>query len=67
MDQEAVAVKITSLETEVRNLKKWQAAQNGSIHEVRADVSKMKYWMMGATGMVALNLLGIVFVLLKGG
>jgi hypothetical protein len=54
------------LEQAVGNLAGWQKAQNGSIKEVRLDVSKLKYWIMGAAFGVALNLIGIIFVLAKG-
>jgi len=59
VNSEAVAQEIATLKSKVDNLEGWQKAQNGSIHEVRADVNKMKYWIMTATVGVALNLLGI--------
>lgn len=69
MDNETIVRNISILHTDVENLKGWQKAQNGSIHEIREDVSKMKYWIMGATLGVALNLLGItataIFLYLK--
>ncbi len=54
------------LEADVNNLKGWQKAQNGSIHEIRADLSKMKYWIMGSTFGLVLNLLGVIAIFLKG-
>jgi len=63
-----IGKKVAALEQAVGNLAGWQKAQNGSIKETRQDVSKLKYWIMGATLGVALNLAGIVAVLagLKG-
>jgi uncharacterized protein (UPF0548 family) len=60
--------KVASLEQAVENLVGWQKAQNGSVKETRQDVNRLKYWIMGATLGVALNLAGIVAVLagLKG-
>lgn len=66
MNNEAMVADLAALKADVKNLKSWQKAQNGSIHEVRADVNKMKYWIMTATVGVALNLAGIVFMLLMG-
>jgi uncharacterized protein (UPF0548 family) len=60
--------KVASLEQAVENLVGWQKAQNGSVKETRQDVNRLKYWIMGATLGVALNMAGIVAVLagLKG-
>ncbi|MCL6561222.1 MAG: hypothetical protein K6U74_21030 [Firmicutes bacterium] len=69
MDQEKEIIelgrKVAALEQAVDNLAGWQKAQNGSIKEVRQDVGKLKYWIMGAAFGVALNLVGVVFMLLK--
>ena len=69
-EQEVIELgkKVAALEQAVGNLAGWQKAQNGSIKEVRADVNKLKYLLMGATGLVALNLFGVIAVLwgLKG-
>lgn len=58
--------KVAALEQAVGNLAGWQKAQNGSIKETRQDVSRLKYWIMGATLGVALNLAGVIAVLVKG-
>jgi hypothetical protein len=56
---------MAAAETKIENLINWQESQNESIREVRQDVNKLKYWIMGATLGVALNLVGVVFMLLK--
>jgi len=66
LESEEIVRDLATVKAEVKNLKAWQAAQNGSIKETRQDVNRLKYILMGATGMVALNLLGIVFMLVKG-
>ena len=58
--------KVAAMEQAVDNLAGWQKAQNGSIKEVRQDVSKLKYWIMGAAFGVALNLAGVIAMLAKG-
>jgi hypothetical protein len=56
---------MAAAETKIENLINWQESQNESIREVRQDVNRLKYWIMGATLGVALNLVGVVFMLLK--
>lgn len=57
--------RMAAAETKIENLINWQESQNESIREVRQDVNRLKYWIMGATLGVALNLVGVVFMLLK--
>jgi hypothetical protein len=57
--------RMAAAEAKIENLEGWQSDQNGSIHEVRQDVSKMKYWIMSATLGVALYLAGVIFMLLR--
>lgn len=57
--------RMAAAEADIKNLIGWQESQNGSIKETRRDVNNLKYWIMGATLGVALNLVGVVFMLLK--
>lgn len=62
--------RISTLEADVKNLTGWQTKQNGCIVRVEQKVDKLQYWIMGAVGVAALNLLGLVgglLALLMGG
>lgn len=49
--------RLSSLESDVENLERWQSKQNGAIHEVNKKVDKLQYWIMGTAVGVAAQLL----------
>ncbi len=57
--------RMAAAEAKIENLISRQESQNESVREVRQDMNKLKYWIMGATLGVALNLVGVVFMLLR--
>lgn len=58
-----IAERVASVETDMDNLKRWQAAQNGTIQRVDAKVDRLQYWIMGTTAAAALNLLLLILSL----
>ena len=57
---------VAGMRSDVNNLIGWQKAQNGSVKEIRQNVNRLQYWIMGSAFGLALNLIGVTIMLLKG-
>ncbi len=57
---------VAGMRSDVNNLIGWQKAQNGSVKEIRQNVTRLQYWIMGSAFGLVLNLIGVTIMLLKG-
>jgi hypothetical protein len=58
---------VGGLKHDVNNLNGWQATQNGALLRMAEQVDSLRGWLMVVAGGLILNLLGIIFNLLKKG
>jgi peptidoglycan hydrolase CwlO-like protein len=51
---------VSSLKTDVHNLKGWQKKQNDTIDRVEGKIDKLVYWIMGVMATAIFTLLAVV-------